>query len=301
MAVFIASSDETEIGGHRGMFMHSGLLAPEDDWSRYFAPAWEERVLLAPPAIPYLHVIDLRNREWQKANGICLTDSEINTKLDEGVDVIMQLGSFVAVGTRMNAGVFLDAVGKKKIVKMTLNKKPQRLLVDHVSFFGHVTVLKYVNKHYPDAAKVDFLVDRKHGVFDRLTEYYATLAASLRAIGEPDLPRLLGKLIPGGPDTRVPLQAADLVLWHIGRSFRPQHLTREDHFRLKKLEHMREAVTELPDHAVRKMGRVFLEKLNEQRISELRRDNEETHASSAQRNKGQIGRRKSAKAKEAEA
>ena len=40
MAIFVSGSDETSGRTQRDTFLLGGWLAPEPDWSRFFAPAW---------------------------------------------------------------------------------------------------------------------------------------------------------------------------------------------------------------------------------------------------------------------
>src|SRR5579862_4656280 len=61
MAVFVSASDETAGRGQADLFFFGGWLGPEEDWSRFFVPAWQERVLDGPPKIPYLHMTDIRS------------------------------------------------------------------------------------------------------------------------------------------------------------------------------------------------------------------------------------------------
>jgi len=65
MAVFISASDEAAGKNQRDPFLFAGFVAPEKDWSRFLAPAWQERVLDGPPSIPYLHMTDIRSPQWR--------------------------------------------------------------------------------------------------------------------------------------------------------------------------------------------------------------------------------------------
>ena len=60
MSVFVAAADESEAGNRRGRFFYGGFVAPMEFWINIVAPAWEERVLNGEPAIPYLHMVDIR-------------------------------------------------------------------------------------------------------------------------------------------------------------------------------------------------------------------------------------------------
>ena len=70
MAVFLASCDESAGKTKRDQFYFGGFIGPEEDWSRFLAPAWQERVLDGPPVIPYLHMTDIRSNQWRRGHGI---------------------------------------------------------------------------------------------------------------------------------------------------------------------------------------------------------------------------------------
>ena len=136
MAVFASASDESDGGHHRSTFWHGGWVAPVTDWSLYFAPAWQERVLDAKPAIPFLHMTDIRNPKWRKEHGVSWLQAQ--DKMDEAAILIDQIGTLYPMTTSMSGGVFLDAHGKKKIIENVKGSKAARFLVDHFSFNAYV-------------------------------------------------------------------------------------------------------------------------------------------------------------------
>ena len=93
MAVFIAASDETSGGNAFSVYHYSGWVMSEADWSQYFTPAWNERVLAGPPEIPYLHVTDMRSKAWRGKWGI--TETMADERMDEAALVIAQMGIFI--------------------------------------------------------------------------------------------------------------------------------------------------------------------------------------------------------------
>ena len=81
MGVFVAGTDESS-SAETGDFYYGGFVAPQREWDEFFAPAWEEHVLKAPPVIHYLHVTDLKSVRGRQNLG--LTDSQARRK---GIDV----------------------------------------------------------------------------------------------------------------------------------------------------------------------------------------------------------------------
>ena len=193
MAVFVSHSDETDEGHHRGMFWHAGLIAPLDDWALYFTPAWQEQVLDASPPIRYLHVSEMRGSKWRAQHNFSY--SQMHDKLDAAQHVINTTGSLIPIGIKANAGVFLDLFRDYKMVK-NKDEKAKRFLIDHLCFNAYTAVVLLYAKHQlPQVEKVDFVVDRKDGVFDKQKELYETLEGVLPAIGHPELVELLGEII----------------------------------------------------------------------------------------------------------
>jgi hypothetical protein len=257
MAVFVSHSDETDEGHHRSMFWHCGLIAPEQDWSAYFNPAWQEDVLDSPPAIPYLHVSEIRDSEWRAQHG--LSYSQMHEKLDAAAHVINTTGSLIPLGIKANAGVFLDLFRDYKMVK-SKGEKAKRFLIDHLCFNAYTGVVLLYAKHtFPDLEKVDFVVDRKDGVFDKQKELYETLEAVLPALGHPELVELLGEIIPSDPENRIPLQAADFLCWHTGRS---KDLEGRNRDRYYPIAHRPGFMHHYPDHDLRKLAEVFKERMS---------------------------------------
>jgi hypothetical protein len=100
MAVFLAAADESDGAFQRGPFLFGGFVAPTNDWIDWFVPAWEERVLNRHPAIPYLHMVDIRSARWREKNGLTWDDAE--HRVDEATRIIGSMGSLMPVRTLMD-------------------------------------------------------------------------------------------------------------------------------------------------------------------------------------------------------
>jgi hypothetical protein len=212
MAVFIAASDETVGADHRSPFMRCGFLAPENDWS-LFAEQWESRVLAGPPRIPYLHMTDIRSREWR--DEYKLTETDADRRVDEAFAVIAATPSLTPMSSGLNSGHMHDTFTKK--VMLTSGAK-KRFWPDYLAFpaYAHM-VLCFCHMYRPDAEKVDFIVERNGQITDHIKEFYAGLPIALQSMGLPQLIPLMGEIIPAGKGC-VPLQAADALCWHTNRS-----------------------------------------------------------------------------------
>lgn len=294
MTVFISASDESDGGHHRSTFWHGGWVGPKPDWFSYFAPAWQERVLDAKPAIPFLHMTDIRDPKWCKEHGVSWLQAQ--DKLDEAVRITDSMGSFYPITTNMSAGVFLDAHGKKKVMQNVAGNKGARFLVDHFSFNTYVyTVLHYIHDRHPEAEKVDFIVEHKDGVFEKLRQFYETFEDSLKMIGAPELAQYLGEIIPAGKD-HVPVQAADMLCWHASRADLGV-LKGRDLTRATVLFNRKGKVIPLPDDIHYELARSFADKINEQEneISQVRRNDEEVNSGFPRQAQRRTGHRKGKK------
>jgi len=262
---------------------------PATDWYEYFAPAWQERVLDTKPKIPYLHMTDIRDPSWCKERGISWDQAQ--EKMDMAAILISQMGSLRPVTVNANAGMFLDAHGKKKIMKNADGPKPSRFLIDHYCFNAYVlTVLNYIHLKHPETEKVDFLVERKDGVFEKLKQFYSSLEGSLEYIGHPELRKYLGELKAAGK-CLVPLQAADMLCWHVSRADLGL-LKGRDANRAATIFHGRSGpIMDLPDKLHFTLARAFAKRMDEieNGISKDRRKNEESNTGSSRQTEGRSG------------
>jgi hypothetical protein len=78
-------------------------------------------------------------------------------------------------------------------------------------------VLSKIKLEYPDAEKVDFVVEDNSLITKHIHEFYKVMPDALRHIGRTDLSPLLGGFSAAGKE-RIPLQAADYLCWHSQRA-----------------------------------------------------------------------------------
>jgi len=214
MAVFLAASDETSGGNAFSMYHYSGWIAPEPDWSFYFTPAWQERVLDGPPKLPYLHMTDIRSKAWRQQWGI--SEAQADERLDEAARVIDQTGSLYPLMLTIDSSVFKPLYKNLKMIGASGGRK--EFQPDFLAFVAYVwAVLAYVHAKHPNAEKVDFLVENNSEITKEIHNFYESMPNALNHIKAPELIPLLGEFLPGGKD-RVPLQAADYLCWHARRA-----------------------------------------------------------------------------------
>ena len=214
MAVFVCGLDESSGKDRRDRFFMGGFVAPEADWVSAVTPAWQARVLDGPPQIPYIHMTDIRSSRWREEHG--LTESDADMRVDAAIDVIDRVPALFPIGMSVDAGVVRDSLSGMRVVHPRGGSAP--LDPDYVCFMGYsYLALLYVAKTYPDAEKVDFIIERNGRITKFIQAFHSGLAKSLAALGLPEASKLVGDLIPAGKE-RVPLQAADVLCWHTARS-----------------------------------------------------------------------------------
>jgi hypothetical protein len=184
MAVFVSASDESSGANHLSDFQCSGFFAPETDWSRFFVPAWQERVLDGPPKIVYLHVTEMRSRSWREKNR--LTERDAENRLDEASSVIATMGSLYPVKINIAGALFRKLYAPHDFLAASGGRK--RFEPDYLAFVAYAyAVLKRISIKHPDAKKVDFIVEVKSLVTKHIGELYESLPDALQHIGHPEL------------------------------------------------------------------------------------------------------------------
>ena len=285
MALFIAASDETSGGNVLSVYHYAGWIAPELDWSQFFTPAWQERVLDGPPKIPYLNKTEIRSKSWRKQHGI--TEADADERLDEAARVIDTMGSLYPFEVSIDGSLFAPLYKPHKMKVGSGAQKP--LQPDFIAFVAYVNVvLAQVRFKYPQAEKVDFLVENNSEITKHLYELYQTMPAALNHVGRPDLIPLVGEFIPGGKD-RIPLQAADYLCWHTRRAEANMLDDERDLRRWGTTSHRKGLSMPLPADVLTNIAQAFMEREKENeaadRVRELRQHHAQTNKRPAQPDK----------------
>jgi hypothetical protein len=214
VAIFVSFSDESGVADPTGEFLVSGYVADEKNWP-YVAAAWQERVLDGPPKIPYFHMKEIRRPEWRAEHGITYNQAE--DRISEAVRVLYSTGSMSAVASVIKRQdiqeLFHARYKRKKNVPTGLDEPDYFCFVAYASF-----MLAEVYRRYPEAERVNFIVSKKHIVTQRLQEFYEVMKKYFQQ-NHPELFPLFGDLLPGDMEIQLPLQAADVLCWHIQKSY----------------------------------------------------------------------------------
>jgi Protein of unknown function (DUF3800) len=214
VAVFVAYSDESGVADPAGEFLVSGYVANELEWP-WIASAWQDRVLNGSPQLPYLHMREIRNEEWRNQHGISFNESE--NRISEAVRVLYSMGAMSAIASVIKREDLREVIHskfkRKKNIPVGLDEPDYFCFLAYASF-----MLAEVYKRHPHAKKVNFIVSKKN----KVTEHYQGFVETMkRYFGErqPELSALVGDLIPASMENVLPLQAADVLCWHLQRYY----------------------------------------------------------------------------------
>lgn len=255
MAVFVASADESTGRTHTDPFLFGGFVARERLWSKSFAPLWDRRVLAGPPRIPYLHMADIKSPKWCAEHGLTQDDAE--RRLDAAFELIDRAGGLYPVAYRVDAGHLRSAFAEaevKLVIKTEGGIARRAFEPDYICFLQWAfRVLRYVEQQYPDAENVDFVIERNGRITKHLHRFHTSMAKVLSDLGADRLARLMGDFSVGGKE-RVPLQAADLLVWHT-QAAQAGSLSVSDERRYDKLAHHQGWLEEATDDEITNFAR----------------------------------------------
>jgi hypothetical protein len=210
MALFVSYSDESDTQNDARTFFMAGYAARETEWPR-FAKSWQQRVLDGTPELPYLHMTDIRSPQWRSEHNITATEAERRT--DEAIGIIESSSYLAAIVVCLNRSDLEDTVHQK----LRDSSQPITRNVadpDYLSFLAYAESTIYgLRKCEPDVDRVNFVVSVKEKVTHHLKDFHAELKARIRK----PFQSLVGELFPGRMDAVIPLQAADVLCWHLQR------------------------------------------------------------------------------------
>jgi hypothetical protein len=230
VAVYVAYSDETGTPNPDGAFVVGGYVEPENEWP-HFSKNWADNVLSSPPAIPYLHMVEIRSKKFRADHG--LTDADGLAKVTAAVNTIRSDNHIRRYfGTVHRGG--LKTV-QERIEQSGFKYPPYLKDPDYMCFLAFARALVTdIATERSDVTQVNFMVAKKSPV----THHYQGFRDELKSWFQefnPSLAPLIGDLIPVSMDSHMPLQAADCFLWHLQRSY-AQNLSAEDEKNVDLLE-----------------------------------------------------------------
>lgn len=193
------ADDSASEGGDQRLFV-AGYLNHADAWAR-FSEAWDDE-LRSSPSIRYLKMVEAANlrgefRGWSVA------------RKDE------KLGGLARVARHFKPLSFEVSVSRADYYRFVKPAAPRGLGNPHfVCCFGVMAAVSRYVATDRNRASIDFMFDEQSGVSADLAVFFDDMKRSL--------PRRAQRVINGSPTFRddkavLPLQAADMLAWHVRR------------------------------------------------------------------------------------
>jgi hypothetical protein len=208
MPTYLCAIDETSTQNPRTWSAIGGFVAPTNDWTDFFEPAWRDRVLAGPPRLDHFHATDLGNlKPW-----------DASARVSEGVKIVSSLGSIRLLTSELREHDYEQGV-RGKLRRGKYNKPLANVRDPDILGFIAIAALaaeSAATADLRDAVKVDFLIEANGKVTRKIQDAFDSLPDTLARIGRQHVLPHVGKLDLGGKND-IPLQAADLLLWHLQR------------------------------------------------------------------------------------
>ena len=215
MPVYVSYTDESQSADQKsGKFLIAGYVANKDKWPE-FSKRWHEEVISSKPSIPYLHMVDIRSESWRIRNG--LTRAEADEKVRRAITIIAQSDYIDGYCTHVSEHAY-----NKLLYVMESNDSAMaaKSRVDYLCFGAYAGVLikKLAGEHL-DLQKVIFSISRKKGVSHHLEHSFHDAIQEMLEQRHPDKASFLGDVLALNMPDHMPLQAADVLCWHLQRRF----------------------------------------------------------------------------------
>jgi len=229
VSVYLAYSDESGTPNTDGQFVVGGYVTPESEWPA-FSAKWTENVLNARPAIPYLHMVEIRSKEFQAKHGLTWDDNVRKVRV-----------ACREILNHKNLSAYFGSIPRKKLsdVYVQIEKSGYRYSdnlkePDYMCFLSYAwSLIVDISERRPDVSRVNFVVSKKQ----RISHYYQLFRDEMRSFLlplAPNLAALVGDLVPRSMEDQMALQAADVFCWHLQRHY-AKSLTDEDSLNLALL------------------------------------------------------------------
>jgi hypothetical protein len=211
-------------------FIYGGFSGPADVWDGCFAAAWNERVLPGPPRLPFLHMTDIRDWNWQRRFGLQPWDAD--RRLDAAADVIRSTGRLVPVVVHVHRSRYEEVI--RRPFTPEPNRKKVQLDPDYLCFLWSAFLqLEWLQAEFADEVeRVDFRAER-NGAVTPHGGLHRSLVSALAYIGKQHQIPLVGNFSCVQKDN-IASQAADMLTWH-ARNYQRGKLDRAGYRRLWRM------------------------------------------------------------------
>jgi hypothetical protein len=216
VSVYVSYTDESESRDQkRGKFLIGGYVADELKWPE-FSKRWSEEIITSSPTIPYLHMVDIRSEAWRAKHGI--TRLQADEKVKRAIQIISQTDFICGYFAPISEPAYLKAL--QVFLDVGPKGEKNHSKIDYLCFVAYsLHLIKNLSAEHPDLRKVVFNISRKKIISHHLqTDLYDAMVAYLRTFN-PAVAKLFGDVVPLIMENHMPLQAADVLCWHVQRLY----------------------------------------------------------------------------------
>jgi hypothetical protein len=256
--VYVAYSDESGSGDGRGHFLVAGYGADEREWPE-FSQLWLEQIIQSVPRIPYLHMVEIRSEAWRKRNGI--TKDEAHEKVKRAIKLILNT-KFIEpyIGT-MNQVHYSGLKGFFSSRGYSIGR--HQGAADIPCFFTYAfSLIHNVAVRKPDIHKITFNISNKKTIENYIRRDVREAMVAYFETTNPYLATLLGDVLPLPMEMNMPLQAADVLCWHLQRKIHANNSTQEEKEDIAAFVNKGICGLELTESMLREVSAAILVKAN---------------------------------------
>ena len=212
MAVYVSYTDETASADRSGHFLIAGYVASETDWP-YFSRRWSDEILAADPPIPYLHMVEIRSEAWRQEHGI--TRVQADEKVRKAVQLIATTSYIKPYVAQVLESAYLAA--QHRIDDAGIETQRHHDAVDYLVFIAYALMVLTSDDH-SGACRINFAISKKRHISHHIQHGLRDELIKGMEEANPALARLFGDVLPLTMEDHMPLQAADVLCWHLQRS-----------------------------------------------------------------------------------
>jgi len=224
VSVYVSYSDETGSADGKGHFLVAGYGASEKEWPE-FAQQWSEQIIQSTPRIPYLHMVEIRSRAWREKIGI--TKDEADEKVRRAVKLILSTAFLEPYIGTLNEVDY--AALKKFFLKKGYSIPRHQGVADIPCFFTYAfSLIHNVAVNKPNVRRINFVISNKQNVEKYIQRDVREAMIAYFENTSPHLATLFGDVIPLSMVDHMPLQAADVLCWHLQRKILSVYTNEEE-------------------------------------------------------------------------
>jgi hypothetical protein len=254
LSKYISYTDESASPDQTGIFLISGYVGDEVNWPE-FSNRWRQEILAPKPTIPYLHMVEIRSTAWRQTHKI--TRDEASEKVHKAVRLISEMDFMSAYFAQISEKAYSNAV--KVVENAGINVDSSE--IDYICFIAFsLRLMQEISRSQPAVEQIDFNISKKQRISHHLQHgLHEAMALELQVMNS-KLAMMFGKVVPLDMREHTPLQAADVLCWHLQRSYSSRQPEEIEVLRNTAILQNKElAAIEVPDMALEALSKHLID------------------------------------------